>query len=87
MSVEGMGPLLGALGVAPLIASQAGFSAPFIFIVCWVAMFVVAITIARFSRALPSAASIYTYVSHGLGEKVGIQKSGSSRHGCPTPTT
>ena len=53
MSVEGMGPLLGALGVAPLIASEAGFSAPFIFIVCWVAMFVVAITVARFSRALP----------------------------------
>jgi amino acid transporter len=72
MSVEGMGPLLGALGVAPLIASQAGFSAPFIFIVCWVAMFVVAITVARFSRALPSAASIYTYISHGLGEKVGF---------------
>ena len=29
-----MGPLLGALSVAPLIVSQAGFSAPFIFLVC-----------------------------------------------------
>ena len=72
MSVAAMGPLLGALGVAPLIASQAGFSAPFIFIVCWAAMFIVAITIARFSRALPSAASIYTYISKGLGERLGF---------------
>jgi amino acid transporter len=72
MSVEAMGPLLGALGVAPLIASEAGFSSPFIFIVCWVAMFIVAVTIGRFSRALPSAASIYTYISHGLGERTGF---------------
>lgn len=72
MSVAAMGPLLGALGVAPLIASQAGFSAPFIFIVCWIAMFIVAATIARFSRVLPSAASIYTYISHGLGERTGF---------------
>jgi amino acid transporter len=72
MSVAAMGPLLGALGVAPLIASQAGFSAPFIFVVCWVAMFIVAITIARFSRVLPSAASIYTYISKGLGERTGF---------------
>jgi amino acid transporter len=72
MSVAAMGPLLGALGVAPLIASQAGFSSPFIFIVCWVAMFIVAITIARFSRVLPSAASIYTYISKGLGERAGF---------------
>lgn len=72
MSVAAMGPLLGALGVAPLIASEAGFSAPFIFLVCWLAMFIVAVTIARFSRVLPSAASIYTYISHGLGEKAGF---------------
>jgi amino acid transporter len=72
MSVEAMGPLLGALGVAPLIALFAGYSAPFIFVVAWVAMFIVAITIGRFTRVLPSAASIYTYISHGLGEKVGF---------------
>jgi amino acid transporter len=72
MSVEAMGPLLGALAVAPLIASQAGFSAPFIFLICWIAMFMVAMTIGRFSRALPSAASIYTYISKGLGEKAGF---------------
>lgn len=72
MSVEAMGPLLGALGVAPLIAAYAGFSSPFIFIVCWVAMLVVALTIGRFSSILPSAASIYTYISHGLGERAGF---------------
>ena len=72
MSIEAMGPLLGALAVAPLIASVAGFSAPFIVLVGGVAMFMVALTIGRFSRVLPSAASIYTYISHGLGEKFGF---------------
>jgi amino acid transporter len=72
MSIEAMGPLLGALAVAPLIASVAGFSAPFIVLVGGVAMFMVALTIGRFSTVLPSAASIYTYISHGLGEKLGF---------------
>jgi len=72
MSIEAMGPLLGALAVAPLIVSQAGFSAPFMILVCGVAITMVALTIGRFSRVLPSAASIYTYISHGLGEKVGF---------------
>ncbi|HUY25748.1 MAG TPA: APC family permease [Candidatus Saccharimonadales bacterium] len=72
MSVDGMGPLLGALGVAPLIAAEAGFSTPFIFVICWIAMFIVATTIARFARALPSAGSVYTYISHGLGERTGF---------------
>ena len=33
-----MGPLLGALSVAPLIAISAGFSAPFMVLICGVAM-------------------------------------------------
>jgi amino acid transporter len=72
LSVEAMGPLLGALSVAPLIAISAGFSAPFIVLVCGFAMCIVALTITRFARQLPSAASIYSYVSHGLGEKTGF---------------
>jgi amino acid transporter len=72
MSIAAMGPLLGALGVAPLIVSQAGFSAPFIFVLCWIAMVAVALTIGRFTRVLPGAASIYTYISHGLGERLGF---------------
>jgi amino acid transporter len=72
LSVEAMGPLLGALAVAPLIAVSAGFSAPFMVLVCGIAMCIVAFTIARFARKLPSAASIYSYVSHGLGERAGF---------------
>lgn len=72
MSIAAMGPLLGALAVAPLIISQAGFSAPFIFVICWIAMGTVALTIGRFSRVLPGAASIYSYISHGLSEKFGF---------------
>ena len=75
MSIAAMGPLLGALAVAPLIVSQAGFSAPFIFILCWIAMGTVALTIGRFTRVLPGAASIYSYISHGLGEKFGFLSS------------
>ena len=72
MSVAAMGPLLGALSVAPLIVSQAGFSTPFIFLVSWIAMFAVALTIGRFCGVLPGAASIYSYITHGLGERVGF---------------
>ena len=72
MSIEAMGPLLGALAVAPLIVSQAGFSAPFMVLVGGLAMLMVALTIGRFSRILPGAASIYSYISHGLGERVGF---------------
>jgi amino acid transporter len=72
MSVAAMGPLLGALSVAPLIASQAGFSTPFIFLVSWIAMFAVALTIGRFCGVLPGAASIYSYITHGLGERAGF---------------
>src|SRR3984893_4823063 len=72
MSVEAMGPILGALSVAPLIVTLAGFSAPFIVLIAGIAMFAVAFVIARFSRVLPSAASIYTYISHGLGERAGF---------------
>lgn len=72
MSLEAMGPILGALSVAPLIVMFAGFSAPFIVLIAGIAMFAVAIVIARFSRILPSAASIYTYISHGLGERAGF---------------
>ena len=72
MSVAAMGPLLGALGVAPLIVGEAGFSAPFIFVICWIAMVAVALTIGRFTRLLPGAASIYSYVAHGLGERLGF---------------
>jgi amino acid transporter len=72
MSLEAMGPILGALSVAPLIVMFAGFSAPFIVLIAGIAMFAVATVIARFSRILPSAASIYTYISHGLGERAGF---------------
>jgi amino acid transporter len=72
LSVEAMGPLLGALSVAPLIAISAGFSAPFMVLICGIAMFIVALTITRFARRLPSAASIYSYVSHGLGQRTGF---------------
>ena len=72
VSVEAMGPLLGAVAVAPLIAATAGFSAPFMVLACGIAMCIVAYTITRFARVLPGAASIYSYVSHGLGERTGF---------------
>jgi amino acid transporter len=72
MSLEAMGPILGALTVAPLIVAFAGFSSPFIVLVAGLAMSIVAFVIARFTKVLPSAASLYTYISHGLGERWGF---------------
>ena len=45
-------------------------------------MVAVALTIGRFSRVLPGAASIYSYISHGLGEGAA-----SSPRGCRSATT
>jgi amino acid transporter len=72
MSLEAMGPLVSASAVAPLIIGLAGPSGPFVVLLGGVAMGIVALSVARFARALPTAASIYAYISSGLGETAGF---------------
>lgn len=75
VSLEATGPLLGALAGIVLAASVAGQWTPAVIIGCGLAMAAVAYTIIRFARRLPQAASVYTYIGHGLGEKVAFLSS------------
>ena len=71
----------GASNVAPagavvgglvIVVSYAGFASPLVVIVAFVASLCCASSIAEFARRLPSAGSLYTYNSHGLGRTGGF---------------
>jgi amino acid transporter len=54
------------------MVSYAGFASPLVVIVAFVASLCCASSIAEFARRLPSAGSLYTYNSHGLGRTGGF---------------
>jgi amino acid transporter len=71
----------GASNVAPagavvgglvIVVSYAGFASPLVVIIAFVASLCCASTIAEFARRLPSAGSLYTYNSRGLGRTGGF---------------
>ncbi len=71
----------GASNVAPagavvgglvIVVSYAGFASPLVVIVAFVASLCCASSIAEFARRLPSAGSLYTYNSCGLGRTGGF---------------
>ena len=71
----------GASNVAPagavvgglvIVVSYAGFASPLVVVFAFVAALCCASTIAEFARRLPSAGSLYTYNSRGLGQTGGF---------------
>jgi amino acid transporter len=71
----------GASNVAPagavvgglvIVVSYAGFASPLVVLVAFVASLCCASSIAEFARRLPSAGSLYTYNSRGLGRTGGF---------------
>jgi amino acid transporter len=71
----------GASNVAPagavvgglvLVVSYAGFASPLVVLVAFGASLCCASSIAEFARRLPSAGSLYTYTSRGLGQTGGF---------------
>jgi amino acid transporter len=71
----------GASNVAPagavvgglvIVVSYAGFASPLVIILAFVASLCCASSIAEFARRLPSAGSLYTYNSRGLGRTGGF---------------
>ena len=71
----------GASNVAPagavvggllIVVSYAGFASPLVIILAFVASLCCANSIAEFARRLPSAGSLYTYNSRGLGQTAGF---------------
>ena len=54
-----------------LLVSYAGFASPLVVLISFVASLCCASSIAEFARRLPSAGSLYTYNSRGLGQAGG----------------
>jgi amino acid transporter len=70
----------GASNVAPagavvagliIVVAHAGFASPLVVLIAFVASLCCASSIAEFARRLPSAGSLYTYNSRGLGQAGG----------------
>jgi amino acid transporter len=71
----------GASNVAPagsvvaglvIVVSYAGFASPLVVLIAFAASLCCASSIAEFARRLPSAGSLYTYSSRGLGRTGGF---------------
>src|SRR5215471_11912896 len=55
-----------------IVVSYAGFASPLVVLIAFAASACCAISIAEFARRLPSAGSLYTYNSRGLGRAGGF---------------
>jgi amino acid transporter len=65
--VSGVAPAGSVVGGLVILVTYAGFASPLVVIIAFVASLCCANSIAEFARRLPSAGSLYTYNSRGLG--------------------
>jgi amino acid transporter len=70
--VSNVAPAGAVAGGLVIVLAYAGFAAPLVVLIALVASLCCAITIAEFARRLPSAGSLYTYNSRGLGRTGGF---------------
>ncbi|MGO9817936.1 MAG: hypothetical protein ACLPG5_07695, partial [Acidocella sp.] len=71
-SVANVSPTLTpALSVA-VVASMAGTASWFVFVLCTVALFIVALNISKLAGRIPAAGSFFIYVSRSLGPVWGV---------------
>ncbi len=65
--VSSVAPSGSVVGGLLILASYAGFASPLVVVIAFIASLCCASSIAVFARRLPSAGSLYTYNSCGLG--------------------
>ncbi len=70
--VSNVAPAGAVVGGLVIVVAYAGFAAPLVVLIALVASLCCAISIAEFARRLPSAGSLYTYNSCGLGRTGGF---------------
>ena len=70
--VSNVAPAGAVVGGLIIVVAYAGFAAPLVVLIALVASLCCAVSIAEFARRLPSAGSLYTYNSRGLGETAGF---------------
>ena len=66
--VSSVAPAGSVVGGLFILVSYAGFASPLVVVIAFVASLCCASSIAEFARRLPSAGSLYTYNSRGLGQ-------------------
>jgi amino acid transporter len=66
--VSSVAPAGSIVGGMVILVSYAGFASPLVVVIAFVASLCCASSIAEFARRLPSAGSLYTYNSRGLGQ-------------------
>ena len=70
--VSNVAPAGAVAGGLVIVVAYAGFAAPLVVLIALVASLCCAVSIAEFARRLPSAGSLYTYNSCGLGATAGF---------------
>src|SRR5271165_5098883 len=70
--VSNVAPSGAVVGGLVIVIGYAGFAAPLVVLIALVASLCCAVSIAEFARRLPSAGSLYTYNSRGLGRTGGF---------------
>jgi len=70
--VSSVAPAGSVVGGLVILVSYAGFASPLVVVIAFVASLCCASSIAEFARRLPSAGSLYTYNSRGLGQVGGF---------------
>ena len=70
--VSTVAPAGSVVGGLLILVSFAGFASPLVVVVAFVASLCCASSIAEFARRLPSAGSLYTYTTRGLGQVGGF---------------
>jgi amino acid transporter len=70
--VSNVAPAAAVVAGLVIVVSYAGYASPLVVIVAFVASLCCANSIAQFARRLPSAGSLYTYNSRGLGQVGGF---------------
>ncbi|MCY0900396.1 MAG: APC family permease [Firmicutes bacterium] len=71
-AVSHLGPAIGIIVVAPAIASFVGASVPLMVLISLGAMMLTGVCVSELARRLPSAGGYYTFVTHGLGKRLGF---------------
>ena len=71
-AISHLGPAIGVIVVAPVIASLVGASMPLMMLLAMGAVLLTGACVAMLAAKLPSAGGYYSYVSHGLGRRPGF---------------
>jgi amino acid transporter len=72
MSLAFISPTIGVLFISSLVASKAGLSSPFVFILGTVGISLMASTLAQFTKRVTAAGTFYKFVTLAMGPTVGF---------------